>query len=62
MGNIRKMISIIEVQFRRYQVHILGSPETQVKEKGKELTNINRKKKIPELRTRFYIFKGLNEA
>lgn len=62
MGNIRKMISIIEVQFRRYQAHILGSPETQVKEKGKELTNINRKKKIPELRTRFYIFKGLNEA
>jgi len=33
------MVSIIEVQFQRYQVPILGTPEVQVKEKGEKEIN-----------------------
>ena len=28
IGNIRKIIILIEVKFRQYQVHIPGTPET----------------------------------
>ena len=57
MANTRKMISVTEVQFRRCQVPMLGTPEVQVKEKGeKEMNKYWWKKKCPEWRKHVSIF------
>ena len=57
MANTRKMINVTEVQFRRYQVPMLGTPEAQVKKKErKKWINTDGKKKCPERRKHVSIF------